>query len=87
MAHHKDAWKRLRQSEKRRLRNRHYKSRIKTFTKKALALVDEGDYEKRLKAFRIAEKEIMHAKSKGIIHRNTAYRKVSRLAKKLGINS
>ena len=87
MAHHKDALKRLRQSEKRRLRNRHYKSRVKTFVKKALALAESGDYEARLAAFRKAESEIMHARSKGVLHPNTASRKVSRLAKRLGITT
>ena len=87
MAHHKDAIKRLKQAEIRRLRNRHYRSRVKTFIKKANSLREESDYEKRLSAFRQAEKEIMHARSKGIFHANTASRMVSRLAKRLSINS
>ena len=85
MAHHKDAIKRLKQAELRRLRNRHYRSRVKTFMKKALSMTEEVDYEKKRAAFRRAESEIMHASSKGIYPANTASRMVSRLARRLAI--
>ena len=87
MAHHKDAMKRLKQAEIRRLRNRHYRSRVKTFIKAAQALAEDTDYEKKKAAFRKAESEIMHACSKGIYKNNTASRMVSRLARRLAITN
>ncbi len=73
--------KRIRQNEKRRLRNRHWKSMIKTFSKKVIEFVKQGDGERAAEALRQAVKVIYKAKSKGIIHRNTAARKVSKLSK------
>lgn len=66
------AKKRLRQDEKKRQRNQAAKTRIKTEVKKALA----GDEN-------LAFSVIDRAASKGILHRNAAARKKSRLAKKL----
>lgn len=87
MAHHKDAVKRIKQSEARRIRNKHYRSRVKTFVKKTSEMTKEDAYETRLAAFRIAEKEIMRARTKGIYHSNTASRIVSRLARRLEITN
>jgi len=66
------AKKRLRQSAKRQLRNQIAKTRIKTEVKKAIA----GDQN-------LAVSVIDRAAAKGIIHKNAAARKKSRLAKKL----
>jgi small subunit ribosomal protein S20 len=66
--------KRLRQTVKRTLRNRAVKSRVKTLTKKARATRDP-------EALRAAVKAIDKAAAKGILHRNTAARKKSRLMK------
>lgn len=76
MAHAKSAQKRIGTNEKRRLRNQAVKSRVKTTIKK---------YEGALtaEALAAAYKEIDKAVSKGIIHKNTANRKKSRLAVKL----
>ena len=68
------AKKRLRQTEKKTLRNQIAKTRIKTETKKALA--GEGE-------LGAAQSVIDRAAAKGIIHRNTAARKKSRLAKQV----
>lgn len=87
MAHHKDAIKRLKQAEIRRLKNKHYRSRVKTFIKNATGLTEDTAYETRVAAFRKVEKEIMHARTKGIYHSNTASRMVSRLARRLAITN
>ncbi len=77
----KSVLKRIRQNEKRRLRNRHYKTMIKTFTKRVIEAVGSGDKERAVEALRRAVSIIYKAKSKGVLHRNTAARKVSRLSK------
>jgi small subunit ribosomal protein S20 len=68
----RSALKRLRQTVKRTLRNRAVKSRVKTLVKKARATRDP-------EALRAAVKAIDKAAAKGILHRNTAARKKSRL--------
>jgi small subunit ribosomal protein S20 len=74
--------KRMRQSEKRRLRNKSRKSEIKTYIKKfhgALQSGDRGDSEAYLKK---AVKALDKAASDGIIHKNNAANKKSRLMRK-----
>lgn len=83
MAHSLSAKKRIRQNEKRRLRNKSYKSMMKTFTKKFLAAVEEGNIEEAEKRFNEAVKVIYKVHSKGVIHKNQAARRVARLAKRL----
>ncbi len=73
--------KRIRQNEKRRLRNKHYRTMVKTYTKKVLEMAKAGDKEKAVEALRKAVSVIYKVRSKGVIHRNTAARKVSRLSK------
>ncbi len=77
------ALKRVRQSEKRRLRNQSWKTRIKTYVKKVEEAIAAKDGEAARKALREAIIVISKSSSKGIIHRNTASRKISRLAKKV----
>jgi small subunit ribosomal protein S20 len=74
--------KRARQSEKLNLRNTAVRSRLKTLAKKLNEAVDTKDKEKVEKTLREAVKAISSAASKGIIHKNTASRKISRLSKK-----
>ncbi len=76
------ALKRVRQAEKRRLRNQSWKSRIKTFTKKVEMAILEKDREALQTHLREAIRTISKAASKGVIHRNTASRRISRLMKK-----
>lgn len=83
MAHTLSAKKRIRQSEKRRLRNRSYKSKMRTLTKKFVAAVNSGDLSVAEESFRTVSREILKISSKGVIHKNQAARRVSRLAKKL----
>ncbi len=75
--------KRLRQSEKRRLRNKSIKSEVKTYIKKFEQALSAGDFEQAEKLFSLAQKKIDKAQSKGVYHKNTASRKISKLAKKL----
>lgn len=73
------ALKRVRQAEKRQLRNKSVKTAIKNATKKVITSVEEKDREKVQKELLEATKIISRAASKGIIHRNAASRKISRL--------
>ena len=75
------AIKRARQSEMHKLRNRTVKTAIKTVTKKVETAVEGKNREEAQKAFAEAAEIISKAASKGVIHRNTASRKISRLAK------
>ncbi|GBF03988.1 30S ribosomal protein S20 [Deinococcus aerius] len=79
---HKSAQKRHRQSLKRRMINRSRKSTIKTFTKKAVAAVQTGA-ENATELHRKAESLIDKAAKGSTLHKNTAARKKSRLAKAL----
>ena len=78
MANIQSAIKRNRQNEKRALANKGVRSQMRTFSKKALAAAgtDESD-----ETLRIAVKHIDKAANKGIIHKNAAARKKSRLTK------
>jgi small subunit ribosomal protein S20 len=81
MANHKSAKKRIKQTIKRTERNRFYKTRIKNITKAVKEAVEAGELEKAQEAFKIANKKLHHFVSKGILKKNTASRKVSRLNK------
>jgi small subunit ribosomal protein S20 len=81
MAHHRSAKKRIRQIEKRTLINRARTSRIKTHIKKVETAVAAGDVEAAEAAFRMAEPEVRRGVSKGVLQRNTASRRISRLAR------
>ena len=81
MATHKAALKRQRQNEQRRVRNVHVRSTLKTLVKRVRLAVESKDIEKAKTALAEAIPAIDKAKSKGVIHRNTASRKVSRLTK------
>ncbi len=76
----KSAEKRERQEAKRRLRNRMAKSTMRTAIKKFDSAVAAGDKEAAGKAFAESSKLLDSVAGKGIIHRNTAARKKSRLA-------
>ncbi len=81
MAHHKSALKRIRQTAKRTIRNRFYRTRIKNITKAVREAVAAGDREKAVEALKIANREFHKYVSKGVLKKNTAARKVSRLHK------
>jgi len=75
--------KRIRQNEKRRLRNQAWRTRIKTVVKKVEELIVKNDKESVKTALNEAIKVINRAASKGIIHKNAASRKISKLMRKL----
>ncbi len=75
------ALKRARQARKRYERNKAVKTRIKNLVKKVQAAVAEGNPEATLQALREAQKIIYRAATRGIIHSNTAARKVSKITK------
>ena len=80
MANHKSALKRVKQNEKRRARNKHVKTRVRNHVKAVRQVVTsgEGDANATLAA---AIKEIDKAASKGVIPKQRASRKISRLQK------
>ncbi len=80
MANIPSAAKRHRQSEKRRLRNKHYRSTVKTATRKVREALATKDTSKIHSAFREAESLIDRARSKGVFHPRAAARRISRLA-------
>ncbi len=81
MANHKSALKRARQTVKRTERNRFYKTRIKNITRAVREAVASGDVEKATEALKSANQNFHKYVSKGVLKKNTAARKVSRLAK------
>lgn len=83
MANTKSAEKQIRQNERRRERNRWFISRSRTFIKKTLKAIDEGDKDAAQAAFLDAQSALDTAAAKGIIHKNNAARRKSRLAQRL----
>ncbi len=81
MANYKSAIKRARQNEKRRLRNKSSKTRIKNIVKSVRLAVSEKSDETALAELDIAKSIIDNAAKKGVIHRKTASRKISRLSR------
>lgn len=83
MPHHKSAEKRLRQTEKRAVVNRNRLSRVRTFVKKVETAIETGDKTAAQSAFQEAQPELHRATTKGVMHRNTVARKLSRLATRI----
>ena len=83
MANHKSALKRIRQSERRRKRNQHIRSEMRTMVKRCGEAFESGDATKAAEAFQIAERVIRRAATRGVIPRQRADRSVGRLAKRL----
>ncbi len=82
MANHKSALKRARQSEDRRLRNRSRKTRMKNVIRSLEEAISAKSVDQVRDKLQAAISIIDTTASKGVIHRNTASRKVSRLTKK-----
>ena len=79
MANTKSAQKRIRQIKKRTERNRYYRTRIKTISKRVREAVAEGDYEKALFYWKAANKKFQSYLNKGVLKKNAARRRISRL--------
>ncbi|MCK9230631.1 MAG: 30S ribosomal protein S20 [Syntrophales bacterium] len=83
MATHRSAEKRHRQSERRRARNISTKSHVKTRIKSLIAAIEAKDSDGAGEKLLTATKAIDKAVGKGIIHKKTASRKISRLTRKV----
>ena len=81
MAHHKSAIKRIKQNEKKRLRNKHVRSTLRTFIKRVREAVEGKDLTAAREALSAAIPVIDKAAAKGVIHSSNASRNVSRLTK------
>ena len=80
MAHHKSAKKRIRQTARRTAVNRARVSRVRSFIKNVEAANAGGDKKAAEAALKTAQPELQRGATKGVIHRNTAARKLSRLS-------
>ena len=83
MANSPQAKKRIRRNDNRALINGARKSRIRGFVKKVETACTEGDKKAAAEALKVAQPEIAKGVSKGVIHKNTAARKMSRLSKRI----
>lgn len=83
MANIKSQIKRNRQSELARQRNKAYRSALKTRLKAFTTTLEAGDKDAAAEAYREAARSLDKAATKGVIHKNTAANKKSRLAKRL----
>src|SRR5205807_1170816 len=77
------AEKRLRQTEKRTVVNRSRLSRVRTFVKNVESAIETGDKATAQSAFNVAQPELHRATTKGVMHKNTVARKLSRLAARI----
>ena len=83
MANSPQARKRARQAERHRVRNVSHRSKVRTYIKRVIAAVDDGDAEVASVALKEAIPVIDTMATKGIMHRNTAARHKSRLSAKV----
>ncbi len=83
MANNLSAKKRIRQNEKRRIRNRYFKTTARTYIKQARTLIETGELEDAEAAVQQAIRSLDKAAQKGCIHKNKAARSKSRLVKAL----
>jgi small subunit ribosomal protein S20 len=83
MANTPQAKKRARQAERRTEVNKARRSRIRTFLRKTEEAIESGDQTVAKEAFKSAQPELMRGVTKGIYHKNTVARKLSRLTKRI----
>lgn len=79
MANKQSAIKRIRSSERKRLRNQVHRGKARTAVKKARNLIEEGRLEEAREAVQVASSALDKAAQKGVIHKNNAARRKSRL--------
>ena len=77
------AKKRLRQTVKKTAENKNRKTRIKTFVKKVEQAITQGDQDAANSVLRTAQSQIMRGVAKGVLHKNSASRKISTLNSKV----
>lgn len=83
MANIKSQKKRIKTNEKRRVRNQAYKSELKTLVRKTREAIASGDAEVASAALKEASRKLDKAVSKGVIHKNQAANRKSKLAKQI----
>ncbi len=83
MANTPQSKKRARQNEARFQINKARRSRIRTFLRKVEEAIESGDKDVATAALRAAQPELMRGVTKGVFHKNTASRKMSRLASRV----
>ena len=83
MANHKSALKRARQNEIKRIRNRAVKTRVKKVVKNIRIALEEGSSDTAADQLNTTKSIIDKAAKKGVIHKKTAARKISRLSKRV----
>ena len=83
MANTRSAKKMVRKIATRTAVNTARRSRMRTFVRRVEEAIEAGDKDAAQTAFRAAQPEIMRAAGKGLIHKNTSARKVSRLSKRI----
>jgi small subunit ribosomal protein S20 len=81
LANHLSAFKRKRQNKKRRARNASRRSQVHTTERKLVEAIEEKDVQAAKDLLPKTVSEINRAKSKGVLHRRTAARKISRLSR------
>ena len=81
MANHKSSIKRIRQTIVKTERNRFYRTRLKNIVKDVRSAIDAGNKEEASTAMTLANQQIQKFVSKGILKKETAARKISRLHK------
>ena len=90
MANTPSAKKRVRQIQRKTEVNKARRSRIKTFVRKVEEAIQSKDVKSAVESLKLAQPEIMRGVSKGVLHKKTASRKISRLAasvKKLSVSA
>jgi small subunit ribosomal protein S20 len=83
MANTPQAEKRIRRNDRRAAINKARVSRIRTFVKKVESSLAAGDAAAAAEALKAAQPEMMRGVSKGVLHKNTVARKISRLASRV----
>lgn len=83
MANTPQSKKRARQNERRYAVNKARRSRIRTFLRSVEEAIASGDKDAAAAALRAAQPELMRGVTKGILHKNTAARKMSRLSSRV----
>ena len=83
MANSPQAKKRARQNERRFAVNKARRSRIRTYLRKVEEAIASGDQAAASEALKAAQPELMRGVSKGVMHKNTAARKMSRLSSRV----
>ena len=83
MAHHKSAQKRIRSNARRAEVNTARVGRIRTFLKRVETAISSGNKDAAQTEFKLAQPELQRGTTRGVIHRNTVSRKLSRLSARI----